>query len=127
MKKMKIATLGVIAGLLIASLFSFKNQPNAEYEYKTITVVESIVPAGIGRSRIIEQQQEVNVDDFTTERVNGKKSDQGKVKRKETRIEKFSETKLLNFYSAVGIQFRNIASNDAIISSKVNKMRCFSS
>ena len=32
------------------------------------------------------------------------------------------ETKLLNFYSLVGINFQNIASNDAVIGAKINEM-----
>jgi len=31
-------------------------------------------------------------------------------------------SKALNFYSGVGINFQNIASNDALISSKINEM-----
>ena len=41
--------------------------------YKVVTVVESIVPAGLGRSRMIENQTNVDVDDFTTGRTDGKK------------------------------------------------------
>lgn len=91
-------------------------------QYKVITVVESIVPAGIGRSRIIENQSEVDADAFTTERTDGKSSDQSSVKRRDLKVDQFEETKLLNFYSALGINFQNIASNDAIISSKLNEM-----
>lgn len=86
------------------------------FEYKVITTVESIVPMGIGRSRMIEEKDHLNREKFTTDRVDGKKSDQGKVKRKELKIDNFAETKMLNFYSAVGLNFQNIASNDAMIS-----------
>lgn len=91
-------------------------------EYKVITSVESIVPMGIGRSRIISHQEQVNYEDFTTERVDGKDSKQGDVKRRDAKIDNLDETKLLNFYSGVGINFQNIASNDAIISSKLTEM-----
>ncbi|MGI9543719.1 MAG: hypothetical protein ACR2MX_10700 [Cyclobacteriaceae bacterium] len=91
-------------------------------EYQVVTTVESVVPAGLGRSRIIENKEPMNVADFTTERVNGKKSNQGDVKRKDVKVNNFNESKLLNFYSAVGINFQNIASNDALISSKLNQM-----
>ncbi|NNF02299.1 MAG: hypothetical protein HKN22_06410 [Bacteroidia bacterium] len=91
-------------------------------EYKIITVVESIVSGGAGRSRMIEMKSDINVDDFTTERTDGKKSDQGDIKRSDAKIDKFAETKMLNFYSLVGINFQNIASNDALISSKINGM-----
>ena len=91
-------------------------------QYKVITVVESIVPAGVGRSRMIENQTDLNIDDFTTERTEGKKSKQGDIKRKDAKVDRFAESKLLNFYSAVGINFQNVASNDALISSKLNKL-----
>ena len=91
-------------------------------EYKVITTVESIVPGGIGRSRMIEMKSDINVDDFTTERTDGKKSDQGKIKRGDAKIDRFAETKMLNFYSLAGINFQNVASNDALISSKIDKM-----
>lgn len=91
-------------------------------EYKVITTVESIVPLGLGRSRMIDAKEQANYRDLTTERVDGKKSDQGDIKRSDVKIENFEETKLLNFYSGVGINFQNIASNDAVITSKLNEM-----
>ena len=91
-------------------------------EYKVVTIVESIVPAGLGRSRIIESKTDVNVNDFTTERVNGKESKQTDVKRSDVKVDTFSETKLLNFFSIGGINFQNIASNDAMITSKMNEL-----
>ena len=94
----------------------------SQTEYKVITVVESIVPGGLGRSRLIENQTELNVDDFTTQRTKGRDSDMGKVKRKDVKIDAFSEAKLLNFYSLTGINFQNVASNDALITSKLNQM-----
>ena len=91
-------------------------------QMKVVTIVESIVPMGLGRSRIIEHQGEMDVSQFTTERTDGKKSSQGNVKREEAKIATLSETKLLNFYSGFGINFQNIASNDALITSKINEM-----
>lgn len=93
-----------------------------QMEYKVITSIESIVPMGIGRSRLIASQSEVNPDLFTTERDNGKKSRMGKVRRKDLKIDEFEETKMLNFYSATGINFQNVASNDALVSSKLTMM-----
>ncbi|MPQ47571.1 hypothetical protein GCQ56_11215 [Marinifilum sp. N1E240] len=91
-------------------------------EYKVITTVESIVPMGIGRSRIIEEKSPIDAAAFTTDRTDGKKSKQKDVKRKDAKVSLFAETKLLNFYSIAGINFQNIASNDALISSKINKL-----
>lgn len=108
----------VLLTLALVTVFGFAQ---AE-EYKVITVVESIVPGGLGRSRIIENKTDINADDFTTERTNGKKSEQGKIKRGDAKIDQFSETKILNFFSKVGINFQNIASNDAIVTSKINNL-----
>ncbi len=94
----------------------------AAQEYKVVTVVESIVAGGVGRSRIVEATEQVDSDAATTSRVDGKKSGQGDVKRGDQKIGAFNETKLLNFYSGVGINFQNIASNDAIITDRINKM-----
>jgi len=91
-------------------------------EYAIITTVESIVPGGVGRSRMISSLDTVNYNQYTTNRYDGKKSDQGSVNRKDLKINQLSETKLLNFYSMVGINFQNIASNDALIESKLNEM-----
>ncbi len=91
-------------------------------EMKVVTVVESIVPMGIGRSRIIENTDSLNVKSFTTVRTDGKKSKQKDIDRSDAKVDSFSETKLLNFYSAVGINFQNIASNDALITSKINDL-----
>jgi hypothetical protein len=90
-----------------------------QFEYKVVTVIESIVPMGIGRSRIIENKQEVNAGDLTTSRTDGRTSRQREVRRSDAKVQEFEETALLNFYSGVGINFQNVASNDAIITSKI--------
>ena len=85
---------------IFASLLAFAACFDAAaQEYKVVTVVESIVPGGVGRSRIIEATSQVDSDSATTERIDGKKSDQGKVKRGDQKIEAFKETKLLNFFA----------------------------
>ena len=91
-------------------------------EIKVVTIVESIVPGGAGRSRIIESKQPIESANLTTERTDGKESKQGDIERSEAKIENFAETKLLNFFSLAGINFQNIASNDAIITSKINDL-----
>lgn len=107
----------------LAVLLTFAGELAAQPQYKIITVVESIIPAGIGRSRIIEEKQTgTNAEDFTTERTDGKHSDQGDIKRRDLKADQFEETKLLNFFSVGGINFQNIASNDAIIASKLTQL-----
>jgi hypothetical protein len=91
-------------------------------EYKIVTTVESIVPMGIGRSRMVDARSDADYKQLTTERTDGKKSAQGDIKRDDVKIDNFEETKLLNFYSAVGINFQNISSNDAVVSSKLNTL-----
>lgn len=94
----------------------------AQQEFKIITVVESIVPMGLGRSRIIDSQTQSNYEEFTTDRTDGRKSNQREIRRSDIKVDELEETKLLNFFSATGINFQNIASNDAVIASKVNAM-----
>ena len=103
-------------------LVSFAIPAIAQVQYKVVTVVESIIPAGLGRSRMIETKSALEAKSFTTERTDGKHSSQGEVDRGDLKADNFAETKLLNFYSAVGINFQNIASNDALITSKLNDL-----
>ncbi len=105
--------------LLIAINF---NNFGQVYQYKLITTVESIVPMGIGRSRIVEYNSSMDHKIATSVRNEENKFKQNKTKRKELKINSFNETKLLNFYSMAGINFQNIASNDALISSKLTEM-----
>ena len=94
---------------------------SAQIEFKVVTSVESIVPMGLGRSRLISGNEEKDYKEYTstqTEDDNGRnKSD-----RSEIRVKDFDETKLLNFYNVAGIRFQNIAANDALITSKINTM-----
>jgi hypothetical protein len=111
MKKISVLSL-----MLFFSAFGFAQ------EYKIITTVESIVPLGLGRSRMLDAKEASDYKNLTTARVDGKKSEQGDIKREDVKINNFEETKLLNFYSGVGINFQNIASNDAVVSSKLTEM-----
>jgi hypothetical protein len=107
--------------LIIALTLIFFIDANAQVEFKVVTSVESIVPMGLGRSRLISANEEKDYKEFTstqTEDDNGRnKSD-----RSEIRVKDFDETKLLNFYNVAGIRFQNIAANDALITSKINTM-----
>jgi len=91
-------------------------------EWRIVTVVESIIPMGLGRSRMIENMTDVNTEDFRTSRVDGKTSSQRTVSRKELKVDKFDEAKLLNFFSAAGINFQNVASNDAMIAARIMEL-----
>jgi len=110
--------------LVIALLASIYTADAQGYEYKVVTSVESIIPSGLGRSRIISANDERNYQDFTSERTDGKttKDKRNKSSRSDIRVKNFDETKLLNFFNLGGIRFQNIAANDAVITSKINTM-----
>ena len=61
------------------------------YEYMQVSAIESVVPGGLGRSRLI-----------TT-------SPEGQIQEKE----------LENFFSMVGVNFGNIRNNDQVIAEKI--------
>ncbi|MCK0156050.1 hypothetical protein MWU65_02595 [Cellulophaga sp. F20128] len=90
-------------------------------QFKIITSVESIVPNGLGRSRLISANEDKDYKEFTSTQTE-EDNTRNKSKRDEIRVKDFDETKLLNFYNIGGIRFQNIAANDAIISSKINAM-----
>jgi len=86
------------AVLLIAVIFIAakpeKLFQNTAYEYKQITVIESVVPGGLGRSRMLVNDPKGNLE----------------------------EIKLKNFFSLVGINFGNIKKNDVRITEKVSEL-----
>ncbi|GAL61391.1 hypothetical protein [Algibacter lectus] len=106
--------------VLSISLFSLI-EVNAQVEYKVVTSIESIVPNGLGRSRMISANEKKDYKEFTTTQTEDDNS-RNKSKRDEIRVKGYDETKLLNFYNVGGIRFQNIAANDAIITSKINTM-----
>jgi len=90
-------TLTVIAFTLLAvgciALFGFRHEQSGPvYQYRQFSTVESIIPGGLGRSRVIET------------------NDSGSEVEKE----------LKNFYSLVGINFSNITQNDRVIVERIN-------
>jgi hypothetical protein len=106
----------LIASLLLVAI----TDANAQ-QIKVITSVESIVPSGLGRSRIIDAQEEKDFDEYTSTQTE-EDNTRNKSKRGNIRVKNFEETKLLNFYNIGGIRFQNIAANDAVISSKLTDM-----
>jgi len=118
MKKHQLSILTVV--ILSASfvLYSFKPADKG-YQFKSITIVESIVPSGAGRSRIINALAPRDYKDFTKVMSEDDKT-RNKASRGEIRVKNYEETKLLNFYNIGGIRFQNIAANDAVIDSRVN-------
>ena len=90
-------------------------------QFKVITSVESIVPNGIGRSRIINSLDERDYREYTSVQ-SAESGDRNKSSRGEIRVKDYEETKLLNFFNIGGIRFQNIAANDTMISSMINSM-----
>jgi len=111
----KIIFIGL---LLIATTFSMNAQ---SVEYKIVTSVESIVPNGLGRSRLLSSNDVKDYKDYTSTQTEDDNT-RNKSNRKEMRVKGFDETKMLNYFNVGGIRFQNIATNDAIISSKINTM-----
>ena len=77
--------------LVLISLIDLKAQ---SYEYKVITSVESIVPMGIGRSRVISFEENKNFNNFTSERTEDNNK-QNKSKRSDIKIDDFSKVNKL--------------------------------
>ncbi|MFV1450531.1 hypothetical protein VBZ51_15350 [Maribacter sp. HS] len=108
--------------IILLALFAFTAiTTSTAQEYKVVTSVESIVPSGLGRSRIIDANADRNFKEFTSEQTE-EDNTRNKSKRGDIRVKDFEETKLLNFYNIAGIRFQNIAANDALISSKLSDM-----
>ena len=108
--------------LLFLSLCLMAAMPGLSAQtYKVITSVESIVPNGLGRSRIVNAQEDKDYKEYTTVQTE-EDNTRNKSDRSEIRVKNFEETKLLNFYNIAGIRFQNIAANDAVISSMLNDM-----
>ncbi len=111
MKKVLWVTVLVLAGSLNV----------IAQEYKVVTSVESIVPSGLGRSRIINALEDRDYREYTSVQTESDNS-RNKSKRGNIRVKNFEETKLLNFFNLGGIRFQNIAANDAVVSSMINDM-----
>ncbi len=121
MKKLILVGLCAIVTILNANAQEELERTTPEYEIKVITSVESIVPLGLGRSRLISANVERDYKEFSSEQTE-EDNTRNKSKRKDIRVKDFEETKLLNFYNVGGIRFQNIAANDAVISSKLTSM-----
>ncbi|NND15206.1 MAG: hypothetical protein HKN89_02635 [Eudoraea sp.] len=88
-------------------------------QFKVVTSIESIVPNGLGRSRIVNALEEKDYKEYTSVQTEEDKT-RNKSDRGEIRVKNFEETKLLNFFNIGGIRFQNIAANDALLSSMIN-------
>ena len=87
-----LSGLSIIA-LIIVSLTAFKNG-QASYEYQQVTTIESVIPGGLGRSRMISSSVDGAIE----------------------------EVKMKNFFSLTGINFKNVKQNDQDIAQKITDM-----
>ena len=125
MKNIKDITISIFAVIgVVAIITAFKNQPEEQksLEFETVTVIESLIQNGLGRSRMISKTENVDYREATTIRKEDGEKEKSKKTRSEIRTKAFEETKLLNFYNIAGIRFNNIATNDAMIKAKLNEM-----
>jgi len=118
MKKLHYLTLTACAVCIMAVIYSF-TLVDKGYEFKTVTIIESIVPNGVGRSRIINAMEDRDYKEYSKVMSEEDKS-RNKSDRGDIRVKEYEETKLLNFYNIGGIRFQNIAANDAVIDSRIN-------
>ncbi len=82
----------IAVGIIAVMAFKTNDSPTV-YHYKQFSTIESLVPGGMGRSRIVTtDEQGVSV-----------------------------EKDLLNFFSLVGINFSNVSNNDKMIVDKINE------
>ncbi len=121
---------------LLAFLLVFQFSFSQQYEYKVLSTIESVIKTkriGLGgliaeRSRMISEADGIDYREATTIRMDDNEEEKKEKKKKknadreEMRTKQYEETKLLNFYNQFGIRFQNIATNDAIIISKINAL-----
>ena len=91
------------------------------YRLEIVTCIESLVPDGVGRSRMISTDVEVDYREFTSRQTAANK-DRNKSDRSKIRLKDYEETKLLNLYNEGGIRIQNVVTNDALVTSKINSM-----
>ncbi len=95
MKSIKFIAIAVIALGTLGAMFAFKGvEKQGSTKFVMITTVESVVPGGLGRSRMIMTDKDG----------------------------KLQETKLENFYSMVGINFGNINENNKEITRRMQDL-----
>lgn len=102
-------------------LFAIVSVFAQKVEYTVVTTVESIIPSGLGRSRMISSTESRDYKEFSSQR-GAEEDDRNKSDRSDIRVKNFEETKLLNFFNIAGIRFQNIAANDQLVTSKLNTM-----
>ncbi len=95
MKNKSILVLSLLCALLTGILLSsFTNKTNIEYDFQQVTTIESVVPAGAGRSRMISTSPTGTLE----------------------------ESEMKNFFSISGINFANVRANDKATTDKISQL-----
>ena len=97
MKKLSFTLLSAVVFISIGLFTGYttkSNKTQMECEWKHVTAIESVVAAGLGRSRMIS--------------TNSKG--------------KLEEVKMKNFFSVTGINFGNLKENDLMITDKIQQL-----
>lgn len=94
-KKISLALLCACVILSGIAFFGFRSHDDSgNLIYMEVTTVESIIPGGLGRSKMIVTDEKGTI----------------------------TETNLENLYSMVGINFGNITGNDQKVVTKINEL-----
>jgi hypothetical protein len=93
MKLKHYLSMIAIVAISVTALVSFKSSTKGP-QYVQITTIESVVPGGLGRSRMITASPSGSLE----------------------------EVKMENFFSMTGINFENVRSNDKMITDKISQM-----
>ncbi|MGN6645415.1 MAG: hypothetical protein ACTHJT_02695 [Cytophaga sp.] len=95
MKNKSILVLSLLCALLTGILLSsFTNKTTVEYDFQQVTTIESVVPMGAGRSRMIATSPSGTIE----------------------------ESEMKNFFSVTGINFANIRANDKATTDKISQL-----
>jgi hypothetical protein len=90
----KIENLFVMKKIILLLLLFLAFHMGFSQEYMQITAIESVIPGGFGRSRLIATKPDGQIEELPLE----------------------------NYFSMVGINFSNIRNNDKIITTKLNEL-----
>ena len=95
MKNKSILALSLLCALLTGILLSsFTSKTTVEYDFQQVTTIESVIPAGAGRSRMIASSPSGTIE----------------------------ESEMKNFFSISGINFANVRANDKATTDKISQL-----
>ena len=84
-KNKAISIFAIIGALAMITAFTSQSEQMKIYEFETVTVVESLIQNGLGRSRMISGTETVDYREATTIRKEDGKKEKSDKKRSEIR------------------------------------------